>query len=271
MVLHDELIIDRLEEIFVPNTASRRQVEAAKYNLRVSREELVAPDGTTYKSRGEFVGPIRLASGEAAMLASYEKLQVPWDLIGHISPKFHTVSNGLLVLYGSVVDPGFGLGCGGKRLWIQVVNVSDRSIILDIGEHGESVIALTFSQLTGRPRDTGRYLSEDGLEVDVHRFVGGLELLTKLRNAEVEFERIRTKVDVVLVFGLYLLGTAALGATTAILVALGWSNTIQKLSHSMRWPFASTVLGVLLVLTLLGFWWGHPLGDRRRGRRGRRA
>ncbi|HEX5374757.1 MAG TPA: hypothetical protein VFW48_01210 [Solirubrobacterales bacterium] len=157
-------IKQRLErgEIFVPGSWSDDFLRAAAYDLRVAPVYLIAPDGTRFWPRDpngnvKCNAAVRLQPGEVAFVSSEEQLCMPFDLAGNIAQKFTVARNGLLVLSGLLVDPGYGwqrnsngswsVKDGGQRLHFQLANVGAEEFTIVPGQ--TSIAAIQFLTLDG--------------------------------------------------------------------------------------------------------------------------
>ncbi|MGN6203137.1 MAG: dCTP deaminase domain-containing protein [Solirubrobacterales bacterium] len=169
-------------QIFRPRSWEPGRVRGASYELRVGSDYLILPDGTRfwpeasdpdYRSRS---ASFDLEPGQVAFVSTAEKLWMPWDLTGNIAPKFRLALEGLLVMGGMLVDPGYGRlrEAGdkwvprkeGERLHFQLANIGTKT--LNIVPEETSVAAIQFVALAGdsrRERDGGEHLSIEDLDV----------------------------------------------------------------------------------------------------------
>jgi deoxycytidine triphosphate deaminase len=107
----------RAEKIFKDKTWDEKNVRGAAYDLRVADDFLVVPskDGPNgkgyrkYKKGEKRDTFIVLEPGDVAFISSYEKIHMPWTLAGNIGIKFGLARNGVLILTGLIVDPGYGM------------------------------------------------------------------------------------------------------------------------------------------------------------------
>jgi len=102
------------------------RVKSGKYELTLSRQVIVTPDGTTnYPAPGE--GPtLTIPSGQYAILYTQERVTVPHYAIAFISIKFGNTYRGLVNISGFHVDPGFS-----GHLKFSVYNAGNHPIYLD--------------------------------------------------------------------------------------------------------------------------------------------
>ncbi len=155
---------DHEKQVFLPGSWSLECVRGAAYDLRVAADYLITPDGTRYwpgaiEGRGAREASFRLRPGEVAFVSSLERLCMPWDLAGNIAPKFRLALDGILVMGGLLVDPGYGRekaengnwepSSGGARLHFQLANIGTGELQVQPGE--TSVGALQLLRVDGDP------------------------------------------------------------------------------------------------------------------------
>ena len=153
-VLNRDQILGRLTdpepEIFMPTTWRESQIRSAGYDLRVdsavrAKNDEIFPEG---KEVGEF---LYLEPGDSAFVLSLEQFIMPWDLAGNLGLRFRFARQGLSVLTGLLVDPGYGFlpdGRDWKRegaaLHFFLVNIGAEKISIRLGEEGDGVLSLQF-------------------------------------------------------------------------------------------------------------------------------
>ena len=135
--------VDRgCEEIFRAGTWKKDCLRSAAYDLRIAKTYLITPKGTRYWPKGgpghkKMTAPFELEPGEVAFVSTVEKLVMPPDLAGNIAPRFRSAREGILVMGGMLVDPGYA-----GRLHFQLANVGDTIFKITPGE--TSVAAIQF-------------------------------------------------------------------------------------------------------------------------------
>jgi deoxycytidine triphosphate deaminase len=160
-------------QIFRPGSWELSGVRGAAYDLRIAPDFLIVPDGTRYwrdapEPYREREAAFPLKRGDGAFVSSIEQLSMPWDLAGNIAPKFRFALDGLLIMGGMLVDPGYGrvrLDDGtwvpkpdGARLHFQIANIGAETIWITPRE--DSIAAIQLVALEGDPRREIR----DGVE-----------------------------------------------------------------------------------------------------------
>jgi deoxycytidine triphosphate deaminase len=173
------LTADSNQQIFLPGSWEIGRVRGAAYDLRVAADFLITPQGTRYwpearegfrERRAAFV----LKPGEVAFVSSQERLCMPWDLAGNVAPKFRYALDGILIMGGLLVDPGYGRVVDGDGSWVpsaegarlhfQLANIGTDELRIIPGE--TSVAALQLIELTGNPRLRLRQGEQGQLEED---------------------------------------------------------------------------------------------------------
>lgn len=157
---------DPERQIFLPGSWCPERARGAAYDLRVAPDYLILPSGRRFWPEAPdpvdraFFSSFELKPGEVAFVSSAERLWMPWDLAGNIAPKFRLALDGLLVMGGLLVDPGYGRfkreqGSWvpreeGERLHFQLANVGSEDFKIVPNE--TSVAAIQFLELAGDPR-----------------------------------------------------------------------------------------------------------------------
>lgn len=137
------------EGVFAEGTWCEDNLRGAGYDLRIARDYLILPNGRRYWSGGPD-GHFRresaflLKPGKVAFVTSVEELAMPADLAGNIAVKFRNSMDGILVLGGFLVDPGYH-----GRLHFQLANIGREPF--EIVPEETSVAALQFLPVDGDP------------------------------------------------------------------------------------------------------------------------
>lgn len=128
-------------EIFNPETWEGRRIRNAGYDLLVAKDQLIVPTNgphgrkyLKYRTKPCPDEEVELRPGEVAFLATHERMNMPCDLCGQVSGRFEFMQQGLLILGGLIVDPGYGLGHDDARLHFWVANIGRRNIRITPGE-----------------------------------------------------------------------------------------------------------------------------------------
>jgi deoxycytidine triphosphate deaminase len=109
----------------------KSRLEHGRYYLRLDREGLVTPEGSTDGSLPGDDKCIRIPPGQFALLFTLESIQIPASAMGFISVRTSEKIKGLINVSGFHVDPGFK-----GHLKFSVYNAGNRLICLDYESSG---------------------------------------------------------------------------------------------------------------------------------------
>jgi deoxycytidine triphosphate deaminase len=273
-VLAKSEILRRLEEgkIFMAESWDAGCLRSAAYNLRVATDYLIAPSGTRYWPDGppgqtECVAPFSLAPGEVAFVSTVERLCLPFDVAGNIAQKFSVTRNGILVLGGLLVDPGYGCELrkdgkwwvkeNGQRLHFQLVNVGDREFAIAPGK--TSVAGIQFMTLDGFVMTAGETESDvmvpnsDDLLEDLFgkgdaRPLAPLAFFPRMADLREDLDRASSRIekqkikldstkrstDQLVVFGVFLLAITLFTVACAALIDAIATGTPEKAKGALK-------------------------------------
>src|SRR6266705_1195046 len=126
-LLCSDEITDRLNHrsIFCHGSWDPENIRGAAYDLRMAEDVLIVPYHSDSKSlqsirynRGEKrPNRVILKPGDVAFVSTMEHFCMPWDLSGMLGSKFSLTSQGVLMLTGVCIDPGYGLALQNGR-WV---------------------------------------------------------------------------------------------------------------------------------------------------------
>lgn len=279
VVMSRDRLQERLErgEIFAPGTWTIENLRNAAYDVRVADDFLIVPDhdypkGRKYKKGEHRKKPIILQPGEVAFLSTRERVCIPWDVCANIGIKFGYARQGILVLTGLLVDPGFGLrqSADGKweakpdeRIHFLVANVGSNTVVINPGR--DKIISMQFFQID-EPAVKTYVPSGEDMETE---FFGdkstaepGLAFFRHMTTAMTEIEGIRGRLDAVergtqqlVYFGVFLLSTTVLAAAISYSLASLSSDPLTKRLQMIaqvlpsHWPqaiaFCIAVIGLV--------------------------
>jgi len=284
-VLNGDQILERLEqrepgpEIFLPESWRRDQIRSAGYDLRVDGDvramnKKIFPNG---RHVGEF---LYLEPGDSAFVLSRERFIMPWDLAGNLGLRFRFAREGLSVLTGLLVDPGYGLVPDGdewKRegaaLHFFLVNIGAEKISIRLGEEGDGVLSMQF--LETKPTEQRKKVSAPddvapAAALGVYREIGILEKRMKKEKqktqnrlgelkSEVEslraiVETTRSATENIVVFGVFLLAVTLIGVSVTILIQTLAGNNIGTIVDNINRihldGFSATVVVLACILVI---------------------
>jgi deoxycytidine triphosphate deaminase len=262
-VLNRDQILERLNdphpEIFMPGTWRDSQIRAAGYDLRV--DSAVRALNKDLFPHGKYVGEILyLEPGDSAFVLSLERFIMPWDLAGNLGLRFRFAREGLSVMTGLLVDPGYGFvrnGEGweaeGAALHFFLVNIGAEKISIRLGEEGDGVLSLQFLETKATQRRREISAPNDvapATALGVYREIGVLEKRLKkekdkskerfseleqsVANLRAVVETTRSATENIVVFGVFLLAVTLIGVSATILVETLAGDNISKIIDNLN-------------------------------------
>jgi dCTP deaminase len=122
----EKILAERKNNPALISDFNEERLKYGRYSLRLSREVLVTPDGTTAVPPPGEGSHAKIPPGQFAILFTLESVKVPHDAIGFISVRTSEKWKGLVNISGFHVDPGF-IG----HLKFTVYNAGNNCICLD--------------------------------------------------------------------------------------------------------------------------------------------
>jgi deoxycytidine triphosphate deaminase len=251
-------------------------VKGAAYEVRIAQDLMFITVGG--KSRKYEVGeacrdPVILAPGGTALFSTAEKCCFAWDLAVIISIKWSLARQGLLVLTGGFVNPGFGLVQTGRRwnaadderLHFYVINVGDRERVLN---PGDAIASLSFLRVLGRPNRVPVESTQALIAESYGKYgaLTGLGFLTRLAEHSNELKRLERRIGDVekglqplISFGVYVVSAALLGVVATTLLTLLSTDAVRKAAEFVprNWEFTvdlALFLTASLILLRIALW-----------------
>lgn len=270
MILSGDAIRERLNdgEIFRENTYDEKYVEEASYPLRLAPDGMML-GGNRYRPGKNFPGDcIKIAPGEIAILSTLERLNMPGDLVGKIGIRFNYAIQGLTGLMGIQVDPFFGSGHEDERLYIRVANLGNNPVPIDIGAH---VFTFELHQLDRKISSNQK--ARETMWPRIQDLLGDQEnaswsYVTRVQSElseqarrlderlESETRSIRSYLQPVVMFGIFLVAVTILGVAIATILSVGESSDLG-ISHGISnpwWIALLVTMGFAVVTTAaMGF------------------
>jgi deoxycytidine triphosphate deaminase len=257
--------------VFVPGTWDPANVRGAGYDIRLSATGMIVPTGRDDDAT-QYFGPKKprqlpliLEPGQTAVVSSEERFCLDFDIAGNIGLKFSLAAQGLLVLTGMALDPGFGRQLEDSGAWVAMAdqclhfvlaNVGANPVVLTPGRERIAFLQLfeiepvtpaaipslgwnALSESLFDPSSTTETVRPGGLAYfrnvkDIAVKVDKLERDVQIASASVD--KIEKASNYVVVFGVFLVATTILG-----LVLNALTETIGRLPHN-----ASIVQDVLV-------------------------
>ena len=248
-VLTGKEIYKRRDRIFRGGSWGSESFQEASYDLRVDTEPVLRVGGELYADDVKYRGSrITIQPGEMAMLPTIERFNMPSNLIGDIKIKFSHTRKGLTPLFGPKIDPYFGKGHLGERLYLWVSNLGIMPITL---KRGERVFTVQFHKTWGEAPDfelkdpIGPKVADEAHAMGARASLGFVSTIesslerklgTRLTRAEEGTER-------VVMFGIFLVTSALLAGavTTLFMIAPSLASeygtlTMDALEESLLIP-----------------------------------
>lgn len=230
-VLSDQAIFDRVQsdELIVKSTFTADSLAPSSYEPRIARDGLITPNGTPFPPGSSGPAKVILRSGDTAMFSTIELFHMPPDVAGNITVKNRLAKDGLMLLSGLLIDPGFGadekllddqeLGC---RLYLHVANIGREPIIIQ--PERAPITRIQFLCVCG-----GRYAQRQKIRSSrwADQEPATLGFLTELQTLKVGLTELKDKVDsthsqvhYVVMLGAVVLGVTLIGVVLATVLAL---------------------------------------------------
>jgi deoxycytidine triphosphate deaminase len=248
--------VDR-DELIVGGTFKCTSLKPASYEVTIAGRGLITPSGKPIKPspKGRVRKPVVLESGDTAMFSSEELFAMPPTITGNISIRNRLAGEGLMLLSGMLIDPGYGAKPGERRgccLYLHVANIGREPIALRPGV--DQIARIQFLHVDGaQSPDRGEI--EHSLWHDQQQ--ASLGFLTDLKQLKEDVERSDSRSGQVVLFGFVVLAAALIGAAFSTILAVV-SNTELRNHLDAVWKVSpsevSLVIGVPATLFVL--MWG---------------
>lgn len=122
------------------DTFQPSSLEASSYDIRVGLKGVVGGEGVEIDLRKN---PMELGPGAYGGVISYEKLSLPDNVCGRIGSKRALSYEGVILLTGTIVDPGYE-----GYLLFGIYNASQRKVII---RYNKKLCNVVFERLTKAP------------------------------------------------------------------------------------------------------------------------
>jgi dCTP deaminase len=133
----DEILsMVRSGSLVTSSTFDQRCLQEASYDVRIGNKGIMGGEGTILDLTQH---PLMLAPGSYAGVVSFEKLKLPNHVLAQIGAKRKIAYEGLILLTGSIVDPGYE-----GHLLFGLYNASTRKVVLPTQT---KICNLTFTHL----------------------------------------------------------------------------------------------------------------------------
>lgn len=231
-VLSDEAIRREVQDgwLIVKETFYDANLYPASYDMTVASDCLITPDGTEVSPASDDTRPRRvvLSSGDTAVFSTVELFRMPPDIAGNITIKNSWAVEGLMLLSGLLIDPGYGhdetaddsRGC---RLYLHVANIGRESIEIRPGR--DPIARVQFLRISGEESPTRIKIKASAWKDQRQPSLGFLTDLKHLKETEIKelresVEHTGTMVQQVVMLGFVVLGVTLIGVVLATVLAI---------------------------------------------------
>lgn len=141
MLMHDVEILKAIEnkELAIEPFA-KDNLKGASFDLTLGGEALVS-NRDEKVILGPTGGSLKLEAGDFALVLTAESVKLPLNIAGSIGMRSTLARNGLILLHGMQIDPGWN-----AHLRFGLYNASPRRITLD---YGDDICMIEFHRLAG--------------------------------------------------------------------------------------------------------------------------
>src|SRR6185437_15096896 len=263
-------ILRRLDsgQIFAPGTWNASQVRGAGYDIRMASDLLFMTDSKgaphKYGLGNHHTGPVILEPSCVALVSSHERFRLPEDLGASVSLKWSLARDGILVLTGGFVNPGFGyrkvdgrlVAVPDERLHFLIVNLSDESYVLT--PHTTEAVSLQFFTIIGSAEHVIAESSQEQVAAESpdapNRALSLFPQLTAQRQLLEELQervnRVENGTQPLVTFGIYLVSITFLGVILNGALSLVSDARVSKLAHAIPSNVSFTIIAVTFLLFL---------------------
>ncbi len=252
-VLSDGAILSeaKIGKLIVGETCRESFVKPASYDVTAAPDGMIVPSGEEIPA-GRGRGPKRvvLQPGDTAMFSTRELFSLPETIAGNITIKNSLAIEGLLLLSGGLVDPGYGHEKrapkqAGDRLYLHVANIGKQAI--EIRPESDPIARIQFLTVCG-PIKVPRKTIPPSSWSDQKR--PSLGFLSELKELKENVERSDVRSKAVVQFGVVVVAIALIGASFSAILSIVTNSTLSKELHNV-WP-ASSRDGVVWAMVFLG-------------------
>jgi deoxycytidine triphosphate deaminase len=222
----------------------------AAYDMQVASDGLIAPRSKPVDPGGSGSHPYKivLQPGDAALFTTAEEFRLPTDVAGNIAIKNRPATQGLMLLSGMLVDPGYGwrddndkLGC---RLYLNVANIGEQAIEIRPGK--DRIATIQFLRVHKHGELT---------EIDTAKWkdqkLPSLGFLTELKELKDKVERSDTRSEQIVLFGFVVLAVSLISVSLSTILPLAHNAGLIEDVHNLE-PSSTGGL-VLIIAALLSF------------------
>lgn len=253
-VLSDGAILDEVETgRLIVSGFDKDSLNPASYDLTIAPDALITPSGEEIRP-GEarrWRRPVVLDPGETALFSTKELLRMPPDVAGNLTIKNRLAADGLSLLSGLLVDPGYGLyeqaddelGC---RLFMHVANTGKNAIALKPDE--DQIARIQFLRVIGESWPERKTVRASRWSEQQQASLGFLSDLKQLKDS---VEGTRDLITYVILGGVFVLLMTMISVSLAVILSLSSDGKLVSAtkaavaqSSSGKWLEGALILGL---------------------------
>jgi deoxycytidine triphosphate deaminase len=280
-VFSDQAIDDLVQSgtLIVKETFEPDALQPASYDLKIRRDgALFAGDQYPPDSDDRLPLRVQLEPGQAAMFSTTAMFCMPSQVAGNVTIKNRLATEGLMLLSGLLIDPGYGSddpvdGKQGCRLYLHVANIGrDR---IDIYPEEEAIARVQFLSVCGGERASRPKIKASKW---IDQIQPSLGFLTEMKALQEDVTSTSSMVQNVVMLGFVVLGITLIGVSLSTILSLATNTELVRELRAV-WPHSASgklslagvllavPLGVLVFCMLCSQAWRASQQRRRRRRR----
>jgi deoxycytidine triphosphate deaminase len=206
--------------------------------------------------------PVVLEPGDTAVFSSRERFELPVSIAGNVTVKNTYAAQGLMLLSGMLIDPGYGNGNAhgdgrqGCPLYLHVANIGRERMALIPGFDDIARIQFLHVDETSDATD-----SVSGSRWENQKLVS-LGFLSDLKELKENVERTETRTQLVLAGGVVVILLALIAAAFSSILSIAADQELTgdlqstwgslSLSQSILWAALIVGIPVLILALVLG-------------------
>jgi deoxycytidine triphosphate deaminase len=203
-------------------------IRPASYDVTAADDQLIDPQEREIEPGGQRQQKrVILQPGDAAMFSTRESFCLPTTVAGNITIKNRLATEGLMLLSGGFIDPGYGQERGpdgqpGGRLYLHIANIGRGTVEIRPGT--EPLARIQFLRVCGRELTTRR-------SIETSRWINqkkpSLGFLSELKELKASSEGTRDLISYIVIGGIFVLLMTMLSVALAVILSLSSEGKIS--------------------------------------------
>jgi len=170
--------------------------------------------------------PVVLEPGDTAVFSSRERFQLPSGIAGNVTVKNSYATDGLMLLSGLLIDPGYGgqpseAGRSGCPLYLHVANIGGERLALIPGI--DDIARIQFLHVDEECSRHSQTVSGSRWE---NQRLASLGFLSDLKQLKQDVERTETRTQLVLAGGVVVILVALIGAAFSSILSIATDHEL---------------------------------------------